>query len=40
MDTKHSPSGRQQLGWFAFIYVSSLVAFSVLVYGIRALVPH
>ena len=37
--TQARPIGRR-LAWFAGIYVSSLVGFAILVYGLRALVPH
>jgi hypothetical protein len=38
----HRPAGGRfkRLLWFALIYVGSLGAFTVLVYGLRGLVPH
>ena len=40
MSAQTPRSGARRLAWFAAIYVGSLAAFTILVYGLRALVPH
>jgi hypothetical protein len=35
-----SPSRWRRIGWFAVLYLGSLVAFTAVVYGLRALVPR
>jgi hypothetical protein len=32
--------GARRLAWFAALYITSLVAFTALVYAFRAIVPH
>jgi len=38
----HRPPERRskRLLWFVFLYVASLAAFTALVYGLRAIIPH
>jgi len=38
----HRPPERRskRLLWFVFIYLASLAAFAVLVYGLRLIIPH
>jgi hypothetical protein len=31
---------RQRLAWFVLLYCGSLAAFTALVFGLRAIVPH
>ncbi|MET0531004.1 MAG: hypothetical protein ABW003_22150 [Microvirga sp.] len=43
MQTEPHPPGEgraKRLLWFVFIYVASLIAFAVLVYGLRWTIPH
>lgn len=40
-ETSRPPKGRpKRLFWFVLLYVASLGAFTVLVYGLRWIVPH
>ena len=36
--TQGRPSGARRLAWFAGLYLAGLLAFAVLVYGLKALV--
>jgi hypothetical protein len=40
--SRHPPPRRlsKRLLWFVLIYIASLGAFTALVYGLRAIVPH
>lgn len=40
-ETRNPPQGRfKRLLWFMLIYVASLVAFTAVVYGLRAIIPR